>query len=78
MKTRKPYRSILEHWPEQPFYKAVSELTHCFLDNWDVQNRPTIKLDNKISHSHESNLLHLSIDKIQTKLNWKPTYNFLQ
>lgn len=77
----KPERFSGEAWnigPSNGSIKTVKELTHCFLDNWDTQNRPKIKVDNNASHSHESNLLHLSIDKIQTKIKWKPTYDFHQ
>ncbi len=70
-----------ESWnigPNNDSIKTVLELTNFFLENWEPLNRPVVKLNDLGSNLHESNFLHLSIDKIQTKLKWHPTYNFHQ
>ena len=41
-----------------------------------VWNEIEIKTESNINQSHESNLLHLSIDKAQTLLKWSPKYYF--
>lgn len=59
--------------PSNQSIKTVLELTNLLKSLW---NNIEIKIDSNSNQPHESNLLHLSIDKAQTLLKWQPKYNF--
>lgn len=59
--------------PSNQSIKTVLDLSTLLKRVW---NHLEIKSENNINQPHESNLLHLSIDKAQTLLKWSPKYNF--
>jgi CDP-glucose 4,6-dehydratase len=59
--------------PSSQSIKTVLELTNLLKTLWDDVE---IEIDQHKNHPHEANLLHLSIDKAQTLLKWKPKYDF--
>lgn len=59
--------------PSNQSIKTVVELTSLLKKVW---HELEVKTENNINQPHESNLLHLSIDKVQTLLKWSPKYYF--
>ncbi len=74
-----PHEHNGEAWnfgPTSQSIKNVLELTKELVKNWKDINQDTICIDESKNQPHESKLLHLSIDKAQTLLNWRPIYKF--
>jgi len=59
--------------PSNQSIKMVYELAELLLDFWPETSIETNTLN---KNYHESNLLHLSIDKAQSLLKWVPKYHF--
>jgi CDP-glucose 4,6-dehydratase len=59
--------------PSNQSIRTVLELTSLLKEAWSELE---IKIEDNINQPHESNLLHLSIDKAQTLLKWSPKYHF--
>jgi CDP-glucose 4,6-dehydratase len=59
--------------PSNQSIKTVLELTHILAKLWE---RTDISLASNINQPYESTLLHLSIDKAQTRLKWSPRLHF--
>lgn len=59
--------------PSSQAIKTVLELTNLLKTLWD---NTEIEINQDKNNLHEANLLHLSIDKAQTLLKWKPKYDF--
>ncbi len=73
-----PHQYNGEAWnfgPSNQSIKTVLELTNLIKTLWkDIE----VQVESNASAPHESNLLHLSIDKAQTFLKWSPRYHFNQ
>lgn len=68
-----------ESWnfgPTNQSIKTVLELTENIVDEWEGYSKAKIKIDKSENHPYESTLLHLSIDKAQTLLEWTPRLSF--
>lgn len=59
--------------PSNQSIKTVLELTDLLKSQWDNQE---VRIESNQNQPHESNLLHLSIDKAQTLLKWAPKLHF--
>jgi CDP-glucose 4,6-dehydratase len=73
-----PHQYNGEAWnfgPSNQSIKTVLELTNLIKTLWqDVD----VEVEQNVNQPHESNLLHLSIDKAQSLLKWEPKLNFDQ
>ncbi len=61
--------------PSNQSIKTVLELTNLIKTLWENVD---VQVESNANQPHESNLLHLSIDKAQTFLKWSPIYHFNQ
>lgn len=59
--------------PEGDAVRTVEGLTKAFIQHW---GKGTYQKASETSGQHEANLLHLSIDKARTYLQWKPFWAF--
>ncbi len=56
--------------------KTVLDLTEHIVHDWEGFSKAKVKIDKSQNHPYESTLLHLSIDKAQTLLEWTPRLSF--
>ncbi len=61
--------------PSNQSIKTVLELTNLIKTLWEDVD---VQVQSNSNQPHESNLLHLSIDKAQALLKWSPVYHFNQ